>query len=51
MNKNKEDGFNSLGDMIIWDSDEEGLVFEVGELRVENGVIRSEVVVERDESI
>ncbi|EGG67920.1 putative extracellular matrix-binding protein ebh [Staphylococcus epidermidis VCU144] len=51
INNNKELAFNTLAHIIIWDTDQQPLVFELPELSLQNALVTSEVVVHRDETI
>lgn len=51
INNNKEHAFNTLAHIIIWDTDQQPLVFELPELSLQNALVTSEVVVHRDETI
>ncbi|PZP87639.1 MAG: cell wall-binding protein, partial [Staphylococcus epidermidis] len=51
INNNKKHAFNTLAHIIIWDTDQQPLVFELPELSLQNALVTSEVVVHRDETI
>ena len=51
INNNKEHAFNTLAHIVIWDTDQQPLVFELPELSLQNALVTSEVVVHRDETI
>ena len=43
--------FNTLAHIIIWDTDQQTISFELPELSLQNALVTSEVVVHRDETI
>lgn len=51
INNKKEHAFNTLAHIVIWDTDQQPLVFELPELSLQNALVTSEVVVHRDETI
>ena len=51
ISNNKEHAFNTLAHIVIWDTDQQPLVFELPELSLQNALVTSEVVVHRDETI